>query len=127
MHLTAVSATFRKQLSDGNYGTELAEVTLSVTLNESEAVALDGVAIANDLLDLAGVSVYAKLGQSYSSSVRRAITPPTPPAPPVRGIDGTPASPPGPPAPAQANPLDNLRPGGALDLEDLPWHDPNDR
>jgi hypothetical protein len=64
-----VRVTFRKQVSDGNYGTEAAEYTL-------ECDQMDGVADA--LLQRARALVHAELNRSPSPSVRRALEPPPP-------------------------------------------------
>ena len=55
---------FRKQVSDGNYGTEAAEVLLDVPLGE-EAVA--------STLESARRLVHAELARSPSANVRRAV------------------------------------------------------
>lgn len=60
------SVTFRKQVSDGNYGSETIEVTLDVP--EGEA--------AQDVLMVAQSVVHQQLAQSLSASVRRAVQPP---------------------------------------------------
>jgi hypothetical protein len=66
-HIVRVS--FRKQLSDGNYGTEAAEVTLEDVV-EGDG---DGDALAEVLLLQARRLVHAELGRSPSANVRRAI------------------------------------------------------
>lgn len=67
-----VRVSFRKQVSDGNYGTESAEVTLEDS------------AEAEDLLDQAREYVHAELAKSPSKAVRQTVNPPRklePPAP----------------------------------------------
>lgn len=67
-----VRVTFRKAVSDGNYGTESAEVTLETYVGD----AIDGEhdqAIATDLLHEARSVVHAELERSPSQRVRSAI------------------------------------------------------
>jgi len=69
---------FRKQVSDGNYGTEAAEVLLDVQVDadgdyDSEMVAAT--------LETARQLVHAELARSPSVSVRRALQPPRPLSP----------------------------------------------
>jgi hypothetical protein len=56
---------FRKQVSDGNYGTESAEVLLELEPEESAA----------DMLALARILVHTELRQSPAWRVRDAVTP----------------------------------------------------
>jgi hypothetical protein len=76
VHLTAVNVMFRKQVSDGNYGSEVAEVTMQATLDEQETI--DPVAAANQLFEHAVASVLDQLARSRSGNVRRAIQVPPP-------------------------------------------------
>ena len=57
--------TFRKQVSDGNYGTEAAEVTLDCDP-----------AVAGLTLAKARQLVHEELARSPSANVRRAVQPP---------------------------------------------------
>lgn len=74
-----VRASFRKQVSDGNYGTEAAEITLE----DSAISPLEQQALCEDLLDQARQYVHAELGRSPSKAVRQTVTPrkAEPPAP----------------------------------------------
>lgn len=69
---------FRKQVSDGNYGTEAAEVALDVPLGEVYDLSEEGVA---STLQAARRLVHEELARSPSASVRRALEPPRPLAP----------------------------------------------
>lgn len=71
MHYSVISVTFRKQVSDGNYGSELAEVTLTGAVEETEQV--DGHLTSARLLESARASVHAELLRSPSTLVRRAV------------------------------------------------------
>lgn len=62
---------FRKQVSDGNYGTEAAEVALDVPLDDTYELNNDAViAVA---LETVRRLVHAELARSPSSNVRRAL------------------------------------------------------
>jgi hypothetical protein len=64
---------FRKQVSDGNYGTEAAEVSLDVSY------AYDGPdwdKVVRETLTDARRLVHEELGRSPSANVRRALEPP---------------------------------------------------
>ena len=74
MQLTNVTVTYRKQVSDGNYGTETAEVTLSAALND-EGEEVDTDVTVPFLLSEARRHVYAKLDESPSLNVRKALRP----------------------------------------------------
>jgi len=64
---------FRKQVSDGNYGTEAAEVALDVPVGHPSMVAAT--------LETARQLVHEELARSPSASVRRALEPPRPLSP----------------------------------------------
>jgi hypothetical protein len=70
--LKRVRVSFRKELSDGNYGTEAAEVTFEDEV-EPEA---DEAKRAARLLAMARYCVHEELLRSPSSAVRRAVEPP---------------------------------------------------
>jgi len=63
---------FRKQLSDGNYGSEVAEVMLDVPLGEVYDLSEEAVA---STLETARRLVHEQLLKSPSSAVRRALEP----------------------------------------------------
>jgi len=67
---------FRKQVSDGNYGTEAAEVALDVPLGEVYDLSEESVAVT---LATARRLVHEELAKSPSGNVRRALEPPRPP------------------------------------------------
>jgi hypothetical protein len=67
---------FRKQLSDGNYGSEVAEVMLDVPLGEVYDLSEEAVAAT---LQTARRLVHEELGRSPSGNVRHALEPPKPP------------------------------------------------
>ena len=69
MRIVEVGVTYRKQVSDGNYGTEAAEVHFSGML-ESEENASD---MAENLLTAAAEVAYERLSVSLSPTVRRAV------------------------------------------------------
>jgi len=64
---------FRKQVSDGNYGTEAAEVMLDV---ESDTDVDWNTETVSACLDLARRLVHEELSKSPSLTVRRALEPP---------------------------------------------------
>lgn len=66
--------SFRKQVSDGNYGTEAAEVSLGVPLDDCDELSLESVMVT---LQDAQRLVHEELGRSPSSAVRRARSPRT--------------------------------------------------
>jgi hypothetical protein len=74
--VTLVRATFRKQASDGNYGSEAAELTLEVDL-ETPGTLVDPGDVAADygegLLAMCRRRVFDELRQSPSAAVRRAL------------------------------------------------------
>lgn len=67
-----VRVSFRKQVSDGNYGTESAEVTLEdyLTIDRTPS---EEEAVADDLLDDARKYVHDQLAKSPSGRVRQAV------------------------------------------------------
>jgi len=67
-----VSVTFRKQVSDGAYGTEAAEVYLEDYINPRTNGDLDE-QIAQDLLDEARDLAHRQLAKSPSERVRKAV------------------------------------------------------
>jgi len=71
---------FRKQVSDGNYGTEAAEVALDVPVSEEYVYDLSEETVAATL-QAARRLVHAELARSPSASVRRALQPPRPLSP----------------------------------------------
>jgi len=76
---TSNRVVFRKQLSDGNYGSEVAEVLLEVdnfddtALSDIDKASEEAIAAA---LARARQLVHAELRKSPSSNVRRALEPP---------------------------------------------------
>lgn len=68
----AAHVVFRKQVSDGNFGSEIAEVSLDL---EEDTFSDDDVAA---LLATARRMVHAELAQSPSPGVRRAVEYPRP-------------------------------------------------
>ena len=73
-----VRVTFRKQVSDGNYGTEAAEVQLDWTVTDDELATAD-VEAALDMLAQAREVVHNELRRSPSAAVRRSVEMATPP------------------------------------------------
>ncbi|HYW86426.1 MAG TPA: hypothetical protein VFB50_01545 [Chloroflexota bacterium] len=91
------SVTFKKTVSDGNYGSEVAEVTLEVDVEILEDGALSDIdkAIEDGIsASLATVRrlVHAELAQSPSANVRRALEYPhvTAAGPMPNGVDTVP-------------------------------------
>jgi hypothetical protein len=72
-----VRITFRKQVSDGNFGTEAAEVTFEDYAYEPE----EQTEIARLLLVEARTAVHAELNHSPSPAVRRTVPVDQPPPP----------------------------------------------
>jgi len=71
--VSVVRATFRKQVSDGNYGTEAAECTLEVDVEmtgDGGELAAD---VAAGLLAMCRRRVFDELRASPSAAVRRAL------------------------------------------------------
>ena len=66
-----VQVVFRRMVSDGNYGHEVAEATLEQDLLPGEEG--DGEITATLLLGLARKVVYAELGRSHNGSIRRTL------------------------------------------------------
>jgi hypothetical protein len=73
-----VRVSFRKQVSDGNYGTEAAECSFELEAEADESAG----EVAEMLLAGARAQVHAELARSPSSNVRRALEGPRPPTPP---------------------------------------------
>jgi hypothetical protein len=71
----SIHVSFRKQVSDGNYGTEAAECSLEYELSPGQ----DGMDCAQVLLSQARDRVHAELAHSPSPAVVRALQPPPPP------------------------------------------------
>lgn len=71
-----VRVTFKRQVSDGNYGTEAAEVTVEDWVADDEDVSY----CAEGLLLLAQTMVYGQLGKSQNLRVRQAVATPGPAA-----------------------------------------------
>jgi len=69
---------FRKQVSDGNYGTESAEVALDVPLGEVYDLSEEAIA---STLETARRLVHEELGKSPAWRVRDAVKPELPAAP----------------------------------------------
>lgn len=72
MQVTTTTVTFRKQVSDGRYGSETAEVTLTVELDAGPP----GMGLHDQVeaaLDLARSVVHTQLSASVSEEVRRAV------------------------------------------------------
>jgi hypothetical protein len=69
-----VRAVFRKAVSDGNYGSEVAEASIEVDVEEGE----EGDAFVEVLLKEVRQRVHAELLRSPSAAVRRALEPPRP-------------------------------------------------
>jgi len=70
---TSNRVSFRKQVSDGNYGSEVAEVLLDVEFADGEDM---DQAVAATLANARRL-VHDELRKSPSSNVRRALEPPT--------------------------------------------------
>ena len=70
-----VGVTFRKQVSDGNYGTEAAEVQLEAYFDDAED---DEEALIRSLLMAARRYVSTELLRSPALKVRNAVQPPKP-------------------------------------------------
>lgn len=69
-----VRVSFRKQVSDGNYGTEAAEVTLEWYMSDTETVH-DDAHTADQMLTQARELVQHELMQSPNANVRRMFAP----------------------------------------------------
>ena len=70
-----VHVVYRRQVSDGNYGTESAEVSLDWFVDNDEATPED-LAAAEEMLAQARDVVLNHLRGSLSEHVRRSVTPP---------------------------------------------------
>jgi hypothetical protein len=68
-----VRVTFRKAVSDGNYGTESAEVMLEDWMTDSAEITDTYIDVAKTMLKLARAVVHAELERSPSPRVREAI------------------------------------------------------
>ena len=77
MQLTSISVTYRKQVSDGNYGTEAVEVTLIAQPND-EGEEVDSDLTVPALLADARHHVFLELDKSPSLNVRKALRAPKP-------------------------------------------------
>jgi hypothetical protein len=64
-----VRVSFRKQVSDGNYGTEAAEVTLEDSIDST----IDAAQLAEHLLHQARTLVHAELAVSPAQRVRATV------------------------------------------------------
>lgn len=75
--LDSFTVTFRKQVSDGNYGTEAAEVTLGLSAEGGELVQLDdgSYPAIGHWLHRAREAVHAELSRSPAGKVRAAVAP----------------------------------------------------
>ncbi len=80
--MTTLRAGFKKTVSDGNFGSEVAEVILEV---ENEVEGPDDEDLTDALLRLSRRLVHAELARSPSATVRRVLAMqaarPTPPPP----------------------------------------------
>jgi len=72
-----VVVTYRRQLSDGNYGTESAEVSLDWYIDQDNDSEVD-LDFANEMLVNATNIALGRLHQSTNANVRRATHPITP-------------------------------------------------
>jgi hypothetical protein len=72
-----VRVTYRRFVSDGNYGTEGAEVSLEFWVEPEGADMGDDVEAADDLLNTARNLVLNRLRSSNNANVRMAVTPRT--------------------------------------------------
>lgn len=70
-----IRVSFRKQVSDGNYGTEAAEVTLECFVHASISSQMDA-PVAEDMLDEARQLVHRQLLHSPSLQVRKSLNVP---------------------------------------------------
>lgn len=69
-----VSIGYRRQVSDGNYGTEAAEVTLEWWVDGDQS-GHDDETLAQEMLGRAHEIVHAQLRESLSAHIRRTIAP----------------------------------------------------
>ena len=69
-----VRATFRKQLSDGNYGTEAAEITFEWYIDDTDGSEEDESA-AEEMLKAARTYVHGELARSPAQRVRDVLQP----------------------------------------------------
>lgn len=81
-HARQVRATYRRYLSDGNYGTEGAELSLEWWV-EADDDSHEDLEVADELLANARTLVLAKLRESDNPKVRAAVLPMRPPARPI--------------------------------------------
>jgi len=68
---TTVRVVFRRQISDGNYGSETAEIALEALVDDNDEVETQ--VRPGMLLAEARRLVHAELGHSPSQAVRRAV------------------------------------------------------
>jgi hypothetical protein len=80
-----IRVTFRKALSDSNYGTEAAEISFDQEIEPGQEFEQGDV-----LLQQARAHVHAELARSPSAAVRRALEPPKTRPVPVGAPDETP-------------------------------------
>jgi hypothetical protein len=73
MRISEVTVSFRKQVADGNFGTEACEVALTGTVDEDEGAEVDELEVAEMLLADARKLVYKKLDESPNVNVRHAL------------------------------------------------------
>ena len=86
-----VRASYRKALSDGNYGTESAEVTLEWFIPDDEVVnANEDQAAAEEMLKQASDIVHRQLKASFSKRIRQGAMAPAPTAATVGAGDEDP-------------------------------------
>lgn len=97
MTASVVRVTFKKMVSDGDYGHEAAECTLEYALENGE----EPTSFAETLFEQARHRVHMELAKSPSMAVRRRIAPPEPP-----------------------RALASIGAAEDVDLEDLPFADP---
>lgn len=71
MQVSAITIAYRKQVSDGNNGTEAAEATLAVTFDGDEPDDVNRIMAM--LFTDARHAVFARLDESPSAAVRRSL------------------------------------------------------
>ena len=81
-HARQVRVTYRRYVSDGNYGTEGAEVSLEFWVEPEDAELGDDVEAADELLLAAHNIVLNRLRASDNPTVRRAVQALRPTTPP---------------------------------------------
>src|SRR5947207_12698055 len=75
-----VQVSYRRQVSDGNYGTEAAEASLEWFIDDDNEMGTEDKEAAEEMLGQARDLVLNQLRASLSESVRRAVTPKMAPA-----------------------------------------------